>query len=99
MSINPARSYTDVANPHDRYTLRFESLAPNETVTVEIMAINSELPHMTAVRSDDCGGDPINIAPQRIWPGWYIRTLTALLLLGSVTAIYLAINLIRILAG
>ena len=98
MSLNPARSHTDLENPHGRYTLRFESLAPSEAVTVEILAINNELPAMTAVRSDDCGGELIAMAPQQIWPNWYLRVLAALLLLGGVTAIYLLISLVQAVA-
>lgn len=99
MDISPARSYTEAFSPSGRYSLKFESLAPNERVTIEIIAINGELPLMTSVRSDECEGKMIKMAPQRVWPSWYLNILVGIFLLGLSTAVYLFASLLQLIAA
>ncbi|MDH7972766.1 hypothetical protein QH494_11300 [Sphingomonas sp. AR_OL41] len=99
MNITPARAFTDVSSSFDRYSLKFDSFAPGEQSTIEIMSFNAELPVMTAVRSDDSVGKLINMSPQRVWPAWFINSLVALLLLGGATLIYLIITVARMAIG
>lgn len=91
LNVLPARSYSDVHSPFDRYSVKFDSMAPGEQVTIDIMSINAELPVLTAVRCDECEGKLINMAPQRVWPSWFIYSATGFLLLGLGTTLYLVI--------
>jgi hypothetical protein len=82
----------------NRWVLKLESLAPGEVFGIEILSINQELPFLTAVRSDEASGRLINMAPQRIWPTWWNRTVAALFILGVGTALYLFAVLLEWLA-
>jgi hypothetical protein len=91
LNVLPARSYSDVQSPFDRYSVKFDSMAPGEQVTIDIMSINAELPVLTAVRCDECEGKLINMAPQRVWPSWFNYSASGFFLLGLGTAFYLVI--------
>jgi hypothetical protein len=95
LSVWEPRAYTEVSSADDRYTIRFESLAPGESVLLEILALNMEPPLVTAVRSDDCVGKPVSMTLQRTFPGWLNVILAVIMLLGAVTAIYLLISLLQ----
>lgn len=98
LNVLPARSYSDVHSPFDRYSVKFDSMAPGEQVTIDIMSINAELPILTAVRCDECEGKAIKMAPQRVWPASFNFFASAFFLLGLGTAFYLAIRLLQRLA-
>jgi hypothetical protein len=98
MNIFPGRAFSEVPSALGRYSLKFDTLAPGEQTTIDIMAINAELPLMSAVRCDECQGKLINMAPQRVWPTWFLRVILAIMILGASTAVYLVIRLIQIIA-
>ena len=98
LNVFPARSYSDVQSPFDRYSVKFDSMAPGEQVTIDIMSINADLPVLTSVRCDECEGKQIIMAPRRVWPNWFNYTATGILLLGLGTAFYLAIVLLQYVA-
>lgn len=99
LNLSPARAFAEMGSAFGRYSLKFDSFAPGERTTIEIMSINAELPVMTAVRSDDCVGKLVSMAPQRVWPKWFLNTVALIMLLGVATLVYLAINLIKDFAG
>jgi hypothetical protein len=99
LNLSPARAYKDVKSSFDRYSLIFESFAPGERSTIEIMSINAELPIMTAVRADDCVGKLIPMAPQRVWPQWMLTSVTIVMFLGAATLVYLLIKLVEFLVS
>lgn len=92
LNVQPPRAYTDLPSPFDRHSIKFDSFAPGEQVTISIMSINAELPVMTAVRSDDCQGKPISMQPQRVWPFGVNLALFALLIMGLCTTVYLLLT-------
>ena len=91
-NVWPGRSFEESTNALGRYSMKLDSLAPGERFDIEIMAINAELPLLSAVRSEDCVGKLIITSPQRVWPSWVINTLVALMVLGAGTALYLTIT-------
>ncbi len=91
LNVIPARSYTDLISPFDRYTVKFDSFAPHEQVTIDIISINADLPGLTAVRCDDCQAKEISMAPQRVWPNSLLLILTAMMLLGMATTVFFII--------
>jgi len=95
LNLAPARAFEEATSAFNRYSLQFDSFAPGELVTIDIMAINAELPLMTAVRSDDCVAKMINMGPQRIWPMWFNNLAAVAALLGIVTALNLVVGLLR----
>ena len=98
MNLSPARAFTEVSSAFHRYSLKFDSFAPGERSTIEIMSINAELPLMTAVRSDDCVGKLIPMAPMRVWPQWYLYSVAFVTMLGAATLVYLALTLVQAIA-
>ena len=99
MNLSPARAFTEVDSAFHRYSLKFDSFAPGEDSTIEIMSINAELPNMTAVRSDDCVGKLITMAPQRVWPQWFLNSMALLLIIGAATVVYSVTRLVQIITG
>lgn len=99
MNVFPARAFSEIDSAFNRYSIKFDSLAPKEQTTINIMAINADLPAMTAVRCDECEGKEIAMGPQRIWPTWFLRGATAVLLVGLVSSVYLLIRILQTLAS
>jgi hypothetical protein len=97
-NVFPGRAFSTEETGMNRWVLKLESLAPGEVFGIEILSINQELPFLTAVRSDEASGRLINMAPQRIWPTWWNRTVAALFILGVGTALYLFAVLLEWLA-
>lgn len=87
-NVWPARSHSEATHSFDRYSLKFDSLAPGEQVTIEIMSINRLLPEITAVRSDDIVGKKVQMTQVRALPGWVNVAIAGLIILGASTAIY-----------
>ena len=98
INISPARAFNEVVSAFNRYSLKFDSFAPSERVTIDIMALNADLPLITAVRSDDCVGNIVTMTPQRVWPHWCKMSVWAIFLLGAVTLVYLVITFVQFLA-
>jgi hypothetical protein len=97
-NIWPARSYAENVSAFGRYSIVFESVAPNEQINIEIMAINAELPDITSVRCDECVAKMIPMTPQRVWPGWLLTIVGLVMLLGASTALYLLITGLQLIA-
>jgi hypothetical protein len=98
LNLLPARAFNEANSAFNRYSLKFDSFAPGERVTIDIMSLNAELPIITSVRSDDCVGKLITMTAQRVWPQWYLSIVTAILLLGALTFVYLTISLVQFFA-
>lgn len=93
-NVWPARIFATEVGEMNRFALRFDSLAPNEAVNVEIMAVNQELPLVTVVRSDDRVAKLISMSPQRVWPRWVLILVAIDMLLGLAAAIYLLASIL-----
>lgn len=98
-NVWPARHFQTVIGEDRRFTFKLESLAPKEFFRMEIMSINAELPLVTSVRSRECEGSPITMAPQRIWPKGIIAFLMVLMGAGAIALIYALVSLVTWLIG
>lgn len=98
-NVWPGRSFEELPSSQGRYSLRFGSLAPAEQVNIEIMALNQELPHITAVRSEDCIGKLVMMTPQRVWPTWVTGLTLVLLIIGAAASVYLTASLLQLLGS
>lgn len=78
----PARHYQSKPSANGRYTVSFESLAPQEVVGLELLAINAELPAIANIRSEQSVGIQVAMVPQPIHPRWKIMLVTSLMGLG-----------------
>nr|WP_315459223.1 hypothetical protein [uncultured Sphingorhabdus sp.] len=93
-NVWPARHFQTVINEDRRFTIKLESLAPNEFFRMEIMSTNAELPLLASVRCKECEGKLIPMGPQRIWPTWVIAFLLFLMGSGALALIYAAVSLV-----
>ena len=89
-NVLPARAFKTEVSALNRFSIQFDSLAPGEQVTINIMSINQDLPVMTSVRAENCVGQSIMMASQRLWPKLVTIPLGMLALIGAVVSIYAA---------
>lgn len=95
MNVTPARAFTHQTSDFNRYTLTFDSLAPGEWMTIDIMSINHDLPLMTCVRSENSTGRLVNMHLQRTFP-WAVNFfLGATFILGCGTIAYFAATAVK----
>lgn len=97
INVWPPRHYRELTSPDGRYTLIFDSLAPNETMGCELLTINADLPDLIVVRCDQCVAQTIAMYPQPIIKNWQRRTNLILSLAGIALVIYLTILLLQFL--
>ena len=99
MNVTPARAFTHHASDFNRYTLRFDSLAPGEWMTIDIMAFNQELPLMTCVRSENSTGKLVNMHLQRTFPWLVNATIVVVMLTGLCTIAYYGVLAVKSVAA
>ena len=95
LNVWPPRHYEDKPSPLNRHSVVFPSLAPGETAQVEVMAINAQLPVITALRCDQCVGKEVQLQPQQVYPAWVQRIIWVVLTLGIGSTGYLLVWLIQ----
>lgn len=99
MCINlwPLRHHEEHILPDRRYVLIFDSLAPGETIGVELLSVNSDLPNLANVRSAECVAREIELLPQPVVSNAMKRLALTLMVLGLAAAVYLTILLLQFL--
>lgn len=97
LNVWPSRHFEEHTEPDNRYVMIFESLAPNEYLGCELFTINSDLPNLITVRSDQCVAQNINMYPQPVVPNWQRRIAVALMLSGLALVVYASILLFQFL--
>ncbi|MBE1203270.1 hypothetical protein [Aminobacter carboxidus] len=94
LAIWPQRQYSREKNPDGRLVLGFESLAPQEQLTVNLLTIGANGPDVLSVRAENSNPKEIAIGPARIFSKPMNAVFAVWLLLGLLAAIYITINLI-----
>lgn len=94
LNVLPARAFDEKTTAFDRYTLKFESIAPAEQITIHMMSFNAELPATTSVRCDESVAKVRDMTLQRIWPRWINIGALALLALGAFSAFRILLTMI-----
>lgn len=97
VNIWPSRHFTEHIEPDSRYVMIFDSLAPNETIGCELLAVNAELPNLLIARSDQCVSQPIEMYPQPVVKPWQRRIAILLTLAGMALVVYLGVQLLQFL--
>ena len=97
INVWPSRSYKVEIAPDDRYILKFDSLSPNETLGLEVMSLNQQLPELVTVRSDQCTGKFVAMYPQPVVSSRKRALAVTLMLLGMAAAVYLSTLLVQFL--
>jgi hypothetical protein len=97
INVWPPRHYSEQTETDGRYTMRFDSLAPDENLGCELLAVNIDLPSLLLVRCDQCVAQTIAMFPQPVIKNWQRRIAIVLVLAGFALFVYLTIALIQLL--
>jgi len=97
VNIWPPRHFEENTEPDGRYILVFPSFAPDEGLTCEIFSINTDLPELIVVRSDQCVAQTITMYPQPVVPNWQRMTAVALMMAGLALVVYVTIIVLQFL--
>lgn len=97
INIWPSRHFTEHVETDNRYIMIFDSLAPREQITCELLSVNNELPALINVRSDQCTATNIALFPQPVVAPWKQRIAATLMFLGLSLSIYLTTLFLQLL--
>jgi hypothetical protein len=97
INIWPSRHIDEHIESDGRYVIMLESLAPNEFVGFELLAVNAELPNLVTVRSEQCMARYVEMYPQPVVKPWVARLAVALMFAGVGLVIYLVLLLLQFL--
>lgn len=95
LNVWPPRHFEETQEPDNRYTLIFDSLAPNENLSLHVLSVNNELPNLVSVRCDQCVAKIVDMYPQPHVPTWKRRLAVFLLLAGIATVVYALMILLQ----
>jgi hypothetical protein len=97
LNLWPVRHFEEYQESDRRYVMIFDSLAPGEVLSCEVLSVNAELPNLITVRSAQCVAQNIFMYPQPIVSTKIRIIATVLMGLGLAAFVYLAILLIQFL--
>jgi hypothetical protein len=82
LSVWSQRQYIVEQNPEGRQIVRFETLAPKEVVTINVITVGREMPAALTVRCKEAIGKFIEVYPQQQMPRALIFVARIVFLLG-----------------
>ncbi len=97
INIWPSRHITEHVEADNRYVVMFDSLAPDEFVGFELLTVNADAPALITARSEQCVAKSVEMYPQPVVKLWLARLLGLLVLVGTGTAIYVALLVLQFL--
>lgn len=97
INIWPSRHFEEHTEPDGRHIMIFNSLAPNEYLGCELFSINSNLPDLILVRSNQCVAQTINMRLYPVMPPWKRRAYMLLSFAGMGLVIYIGLVLLQFL--
>ena len=97
LNVWPLRHYEIINENDGRYTLTFNSLAPNEQIGIELLEINKQPPSLLNTRCDQSNAEIITMYPQPHISKAH-RTIGAVLVLAGIASItYISIMILQFL--
>lgn len=97
VNVWPPRHFEEFVEPDGRYTMTFDSLAPNEHLGCHLLSVNTEPPDLLIVRSEQCVAKNVPMSPQRVIEGWKRRLVLFLFFAGMAAVVYLLIVILQFL--
>jgi len=97
LNLWPTRPYEEHTDSHNRYSVRFNSLSPNERIGIELLSVNRELPALLNVRSDQAMGKFVEMNTFEVVAPWKVRVSIILATIGLASSIYISLWLLQIL--
>lgn len=86
----PVRPYETHRSPDNRFTLRFDNLAPKEQFQIEVLSV--KMPAVLNVRCEQTVGRQFPLRVTRHFPRWIDMLIVLLLFLGIAAAIYIVLR-------
>lgn len=99
LNVWPPRHFKTSDSAHGRHSVILDSLSPGEIFGVELLSVNSNLPEITVVRSEECVGNEVIMSPQQVQPAWKISIATYLIFAGIAATFYLIVTIIQLIAN
>ena len=97
-NIRPLRHYKEVNVPESpSYAMHFATLSPNESIHIELLGVDSRLPMVQTLRCDQCTGGRIWTVNSPEVAKWKKTLRSVVMIVGSISAIYLLIILVQFL--
>jgi len=93
----PLRHKTIKPQEDNRHVIVYDTLAPGEFVGMELCSINTPLPMLVNVRSDEGPASEVQLTQHPAVPNWKRKLFVSLMFLGLGTAIYLILVLVQFL--
>lgn len=93
----PSRHHQTHQQEDGRFYIIFESLSPGETIGLELLSVNQDLPAVINIRSDQSIAQFVDMEPTEVFRPLIVNTVRILLILGFSAAIYLSIVLMQFL--
>ncbi|MGJ7497184.1 hypothetical protein ACSFA8_19150 [Variovorax sp. RT4R15] len=97
LNLWPVRPAQEHVGADGRFTLTFTSFAPKEELRLEMIAVDSQVPGVLLVRSDQHVANRLDMRYVRRLPNWQNRLIVFLLFAGLGTVVYWGIALTQIL--
>ncbi|MFK4522162.1 hypothetical protein ABIF90_000143 [Bradyrhizobium japonicum] len=97
INIWPSRHFEEKLSPDGRYHMFFDALPAKDIVGFELLNINSALPEMVTVRSEQCIATNMVLVPQPMPAKWKIAAILYLMAAGLAVTVYATIWLLQIL--
>jgi hypothetical protein len=64
----PQRQFSVSNNPNGRFVVHFDSLAPKERLSLNLLVVGVDAPPLLSVRCNEAAGKQIPLAPMRLYP-------------------------------
>lgn len=98
INVWPIRYYEEKLSNNGRVSMCLENLAPKEVFGFEILSVNSKLPEIVNVRSEQISGKYVTLSPQIVLAPWKTRLIFVSFLIGIGTIAYMLAVLIQLIA-
>lgn len=88
------RKYGEAEIPDGRFALMVDSLSGGERFTLSMIDTINDLPGIMNIRTTSGAVKNLTMAPQRVWPNRILWPVGALILIGTTTVVYAALQVL-----
>ncbi|CAI1030555.1 Uncharacterised protein [Serratia entomophila] len=97
MHINfwPVHHFEEQLEKDKRYIVTFENIPPKDSIRCELLSVNQELPAVLSIRTKECVGKQVNLAPMKTINPTLAKFYILLFFMGIGTITYMVIMLLQ----
>jgi hypothetical protein len=94
-SLWPHRKFSVDTSPDDRFTILAGTLPPKDSIAIDILTVNGELPAITSAQCDECTAKNMPLAAQEVHPTWKLATACWFMAVGLGATVYFMISILQ----